>query len=152
MTPLIDGLEWCGLLVDYCDVFISCLDSHSDGTHSLQRIHWWASDIMLNFSKICSDDETPSGYSRSRRVWGIFELTIPLITLTRPGELHATKSTEELGCTIIAQVTGPKHFPGTDWPWTRWQISHCALVVGPETIQMANWDWWEWQETVSSRY
>ncbi len=29
-----------GLLVDYCDVFISCLDSHSDGTHSLQRIHW----------------------------------------------------------------------------------------------------------------
>ncbi len=37
---LIDGLEWCGLLVDFCDVFISCLDSHSDGTHSLQRIHW----------------------------------------------------------------------------------------------------------------
>ncbi len=31
--------------------FISCLDSHSDGTHSLQRIHWWASDVMLNFSK-----------------------------------------------------------------------------------------------------
>ncbi len=26
--------------VDYCDVFICCLDSHSDGTHSLQRIHW----------------------------------------------------------------------------------------------------------------
>ncbi len=48
---LIDGLEWCGLLVDYCDVFISCLDSHSDGTHSLQRIHWWASDVMLHFSK-----------------------------------------------------------------------------------------------------
>ncbi len=22
-----DGLEWCGLLVDYCDVLISCLDS-----------------------------------------------------------------------------------------------------------------------------
>ncbi len=31
---LIDGLEWCGLLADYCDVFISCLDSNSDGTHS----------------------------------------------------------------------------------------------------------------------
>ncbi len=41
----------CGLLVDYCDVFISCLDSHSDGTHSLQRIHWWASDAILHFSK-----------------------------------------------------------------------------------------------------
>ncbi len=32
---LIDDLELCGLLVDHCDVFISCLDSHSDGTHSL---------------------------------------------------------------------------------------------------------------------
>ncbi len=30
---------------------ISCLDSHSDGTHSLQRIHWWASNVMLNVSK-----------------------------------------------------------------------------------------------------
>ncbi len=27
---LIDGLESCGLLEDYCDVFISCSDSHSD--------------------------------------------------------------------------------------------------------------------------
>ncbi len=36
---LIDGLEWCGLLVDSCNVFISCFDSHSDGTHSLLRIH-----------------------------------------------------------------------------------------------------------------
>ncbi len=26
-------------------------DVRSDGTHSLQRIHWWASDVMLNFSK-----------------------------------------------------------------------------------------------------
>ncbi len=30
---------------------ISCLGSHSDGTHSLQRIHCWASDVRLNFSK-----------------------------------------------------------------------------------------------------
>ncbi len=37
--------------VDYCDVFISCLDSHSDGTHSLQRIHLWASDVLTHFSK-----------------------------------------------------------------------------------------------------
>ncbi len=34
----------------YCDVYTSCLDSHSDGTHSLQKIHWWVSDGMLNFS------------------------------------------------------------------------------------------------------
>ncbi len=32
----------------YCYVFINC---YSDGTHSLQRIHWWASDVMLNFSR-----------------------------------------------------------------------------------------------------
>ncbi len=24
------------MTLDYCDVFMSCLDSHSDGTHSLQ--------------------------------------------------------------------------------------------------------------------
>ncbi len=30
---------------------INSLDSHFDGTHSLQRIHWWASDAMMNFSK-----------------------------------------------------------------------------------------------------
>ncbi len=40
---------WSG--VDYWDVFISCLDSHYDGTHSLQSIHWWTSDGMLHFSK-----------------------------------------------------------------------------------------------------
>ncbi len=45
---LIDGLDLCGLLVDYCDVFVS---SHSDGTHSLPKIHWWASHVMLNFLK-----------------------------------------------------------------------------------------------------
>ncbi len=35
-------MDWshCGLLVDYCDVFISSLDSHSDGIHSLQRTKW----------------------------------------------------------------------------------------------------------------
>ncbi len=38
--------------MDYCDVFISSLDSHSDGTHSLQRIHWWASNVMLHLSQI----------------------------------------------------------------------------------------------------
>ncbi len=40
-------LEWCGLL--WC--FISGLTSHSDGTHSLQRIHCRASDVVLHFSK-----------------------------------------------------------------------------------------------------
>ncbi len=32
-------------------IIISCLDSHSDGTHSLQSIKQQASDAMLHFSK-----------------------------------------------------------------------------------------------------
>ncbi len=38
--------------------FISCLDSHSDGTHSLQKIHWRGSDLNVSFLRICSDEET----------------------------------------------------------------------------------------------
>ncbi len=37
------------VIMDYCDVFIICLDCQSDGTHSLQRINWWASDLMQLF-------------------------------------------------------------------------------------------------------
>ncbi len=48
---LFDVLELCGLLVDYCDVFISCLDYHFDGAYSLKMIHWSASDVMLDLSK-----------------------------------------------------------------------------------------------------
>ncbi len=42
----------CCSHVDYYDVFISYLDSHSDGTHSLQRIYYWASDVAT-FVQIC---------------------------------------------------------------------------------------------------
>ncbi len=45
---LIDGLESCGLFVDYFNVVIN---SHSDGTHTLQRVHWRVSDVMLHLSK-----------------------------------------------------------------------------------------------------
>ncbi len=59
-------MDRSGLLVDYCDVFISCLDSHSDGTHWLQRIHCWVSNAMPHFSK--SNEETNS--STSWITWG----------------------------------------------------------------------------------
>ncbi len=66
---------WSGvhgvLLVDYYDVFISCLDSHSDGTHSLHRIHCWASDVMLHFSK--SDEEKNSFTSWMAWRWVHFQ-------------------------------------------------------------------------------
>ncbi len=64
-------MDWSGLPLDYCDVFISCLDSHSDGTHSLQRIHCWDSDAMLHFSK--SDEETNSSTSWMAGGWGHFQ-------------------------------------------------------------------------------
>ncbi len=43
------GVMWitCGSL--WC--FISCLNSHSDGTHSLQRINLQTRDVMLNYLK-----------------------------------------------------------------------------------------------------
>ncbi len=43
---LIDGLKSCGLL--WC---LSVVWTHSDGTHSLQRMHRWAGDVILHFSK-----------------------------------------------------------------------------------------------------
>ncbi len=41
---------WTGLMWITCDVFISCLDSHSDGIRSLQRII--ASDVMTFFPNL----------------------------------------------------------------------------------------------------
>ncbi len=50
-TMLIDGLESCRSFVDYCDgfFFISCLDFHSDGTHS--------GSIGAKILQIFSDEE-----------------------------------------------------------------------------------------------
>ncbi len=45
-----DLLETRSLWITYitCDVFIICLDSHSDGTHSMQKIHWRSRLIPQN--------------------------------------------------------------------------------------------------------
>ncbi len=79
LQMLTDGLERFGLLVDYCDVFISCLDSHSDGTHSLQIIHWWASDGMLHFSKSNNNNNKKvyilDGLRVSFKVGGLFSMS-----------------------------------------------------------------------------
>ncbi len=66
---------WTGLVWITCDVFISCVDSHSDGTHSLQRIHWWASDVILDFNKTVpmkknsSTSWMPWGWVNSQRTF-----------------------------------------------------------------------------------
>ncbi len=41
-------MNWSRVDVDVVWCFISCMNSHFDGTHSLQWIHWWTGDIMLN--------------------------------------------------------------------------------------------------------
>ncbi len=47
-----DPLKYFSLHVNYRNVFTRCLDSHYDGTQSLKRIHWWASDAVQHFSKL----------------------------------------------------------------------------------------------------
>ncbi len=47
-TQLLTSLDSWGLLVNCCDVFISCLDSHFNGTHSLQRSMWCNDNISPN--------------------------------------------------------------------------------------------------------
>jgi len=50
---------WWWIFVDSSDVLIRCLSSCSDGTHSLQRIHWWANYIILNLSKSVAVKKQP---------------------------------------------------------------------------------------------
>ncbi len=55
-------VNWWTGVVWIIVMFLSAVWTHSDGTHSLQRNHWWASDGMLHFSK--SDEETTSSFFR----------------------------------------------------------------------------------------
>ncbi len=63
-------LESCGLHLDYC------LGSHSDGTLSLQRIHWWANYVMLNLSKfvlINKQTRLPLGWPEGEHIFSKFK-------------------------------------------------------------------------------
>ncbi len=45
-------MSYCsGLLVDYCNVFISCLDSRSDGISLVSKL------CNITFIQICSNEE-----------------------------------------------------------------------------------------------
>ncbi len=44
-------MDWSGVDYLWIIVMFFIYFTHSDGTHSLQRIHWWATDVMLNISK-----------------------------------------------------------------------------------------------------
>ncbi len=52
---LTDGLEWCGLRVDYCDVFYQMFGLPF-WRHPFTVNNWWANNTT--FLQICSDEET----------------------------------------------------------------------------------------------
>ncbi len=55
-TMLIDGWESCWLLTNYCDYFFyCCLNSHSDGTYSLQKKPLVSMLCNATFLQIFSD-------------------------------------------------------------------------------------------------
>ncbi len=74
-------MDWSG--VDYLWIivmFLSAVWTRSDGTHSLQRIHWWASDVMLNFSRsVLMKKQTLQLHLRWPNDEYIFRWTIPLM-------------------------------------------------------------------------
>ncbi len=65
---------WTGVLWITCDVFISCLDSHSDGTHSLPLLRHWCRDTFLqiwwrNKLSFITDDLRMSTLSANVQSW-----------------------------------------------------------------------------------
>ncbi len=62
--------------MDYYDVFISCLVSLSDGTHSLQKITWRAIDAMKIVSKSFSIKKQTNlqlGWPEDKYILGYFK-------------------------------------------------------------------------------
>ncbi len=76
-----DLLETRSLWITYitCDVFIICLDSHSDGTHSTQKIHWRSRLISQNLfqwmNKVILDDLT-EGKTHFQQIFFLGELSL----------------------------------------------------------------------------
>ncbi len=62
----------------HCRAYI---DSHSDGTHSLQSIHCWDTDAMLHFSKsdliLILDGLMVSTFSENVHFWVKYKLRFP---------------------------------------------------------------------------
>ncbi len=63
-------VNWWTGVVWIIVMFLS--DSHSDGTHSLQSIHFWDTDAETHFYK--PDEETNSSWSRMNWGWTHFQL------------------------------------------------------------------------------
>ncbi len=106
-----------------CDVLISCFDSHFDGTHSLQRIHWWVTDVMQKFSKSVS---IKTHSSSSWMAWGwvyihtvfIFKWTISWKTFW--GRYFQISESGSGHCHAVTVSDGsgrPEEPAGRAWRW-----------------------------------
>ncbi len=63
-------MVWYAGSMDYLRVSVMFLSAvWTDGTHSLQRIHWYASDVMLN---LLSQTESVLFVSSPVSPWGFF--------------------------------------------------------------------------------
>ncbi len=84
---LIDGLEWCGFLVDYCDfyqLFGLSFWRHPFTAQDPLMSKWW----NAKFLQICSDEETKSKcvskYSANVRFLGeLFLWNIPIFEVKK---------------------------------------------------------------------
>ncbi len=122
---LTDELEWCELLVDYCDVFISCLDSHSDGTHSLQSIHCWASDEMWHFSKsVPMKKHLPFGWPEGKDIFSKFSFLGWTFLLSTEHSLNLNTHQTEVCTWIYRPGTHTHTHTHTHWhPWHTQKIN-----------------------------
>ncbi len=118
-------MDWS--LVDYCDFFISCLDSHSDGTHSL---HWWASAIASSkFSKFVPDEETNVSASWMVQFSAnefLTELFLLIATVTSH-DFHKKKINKENQSMILSATV--RSFRKTNFPFEHWTCDLLPLLV-----------------------
>ncbi len=57
----------------HCFILFYCW-THSDGIHSLQMIHWWTTDVMLNFSKSVSMRKQTLEWAEDQQIFNLSEL------------------------------------------------------------------------------
>ncbi len=105
---------WTGVVWITCDVLDSCLDSHSDGTHSLQSIHCWDTDAVTHFSK--KQTHLHLGWPESEHIF-IFCWTVPLrdaflfiISIELPENKHlmipCLLYSGNINCTLMFKLVG----------------------------------------------
>ncbi len=136
-------MNWSG--VDYLWIMflIGCLDTHSDGTHSLQRILWWASDEMLLMKSVQMKEQIhlhlgwPEGEFIFTKL--SFWWTLPLKMSWNPSvQFHCILS-------IVADALTP--FPGHRF----YRLTVCnfgleKLCLLSHTLDTACWNNRDWRQ------